>query len=193
MVIKGWDEGLQQLKNGSVATLYIPSALAYGPQDQRSIPGNSILIFDVQILDAHDVADQPKVEDKQIKEYLEKNHINATKTASGLYYVITQKGLGDNAKPGQKVTMNYTGKLLNGTTFDSNTDPKFNHVSPFTFNLGMGQVIKGWDEGVQLFNIGSKGTLFIPSALGYGEHGAGGQIPGNAVLVFDVEMVGIDK
>jgi len=106
--------------------------------------------------------------------------------------VITTKGLGPNAKPGKKVTMNYTGKLLNGKMFDSNTDPAKGHVQPFTFTLGVGQVIKGWDEGVQQLKLGSKGTLFIPSGLGYGEHGAGGDIPPNAVLVFDVEVTGID-
>jgi peptidyl-prolyl cis-trans isomerase A (cyclophilin A) len=76
--------------------------------------------------------------------------------------------------------------------FDSNTDPKFNHVTPFTFTLGQGQVIKGWDEGVALLQIGTKGTFFIPSALGYGPSGAGQQIPPDAVLVFDVELVGIE-
>ncbi len=188
-VIKGWDEGLQLLKIGSKATFYIPSPLAYGPQDQRGIPANSILVFDVEILD---LPDQSKLDDKLITEYLAKNNIKATKSASGLYYVITQKGLGENAKAGKKVTMNYTGKLLDGTTFDSNTDPKFNHIQPFSFALGQGQVIKGWDEGVQLLKLGSKGSFYIPSALGYGPNGTG-PIPANAVLIFDVEVTGIDK
>jgi len=188
-VIKGWDEGLQLLKIGSKATFYIPSPLAYGSQEQRSIPANSILVFDVEILD---MPDQNKIDDKLIQDYLAKNNINATKTPSGLYYVITQKGLGPNAKPGKKVTMNYTGKTMDGKVFDSNTDPSKGHVSPFTFSLGQGQVIKGWDEGVQLLNMGSKATFFIPSGLAYGEHGTG-PIPPNAVLIFDVEVTGIDK
>lgn len=188
-VIKGWDEGLQLLKIGSKAKLYIPSPLAYGPQDQRNIPGNSILVFEVEILD---MPDQAKVDDKIITDYLQKNNIKATKTPSGLYYVITQKGLGENAKAGKKVSMNYTGKTVDGNAFDSNVDPKFNHVTPFQFTLGQGQVIKGWDEGVQLLKLGSKGTLFIPSALAYGERGTG-PIPANAVLIFDVEVTGIDN
>lgn len=193
MVIKGWDEGLQQLKKGTRAMLYIPSTLAYGAQEQRGIPGNSILVFEVEITNVADVVDQAKVDDKLLQDYFAKNNIKATKTASGLYYVIHQKGMGANAQPGKQVTMNYTGKLLDGTPFDSNTDPKFNHVSPFVFPLGQGRVIRGWDEGVALMNLGTKATLYIPSQLGYGDRGAGAQIPPNAVLVFDVEVVGIDK
>jgi FKBP-type peptidyl-prolyl cis-trans isomerase len=188
-VIKGWDEGLQLLNVGGKATLYIPSTLAYGATERGPIPANSILIFDVEILD---LPDQDVVDDKIIKEYIAKNNIKATRTESGLYYVITQKGLGPNAKPGKKVTMNYTGKLLDGTTFDSNVDPKFSHVAPFTFQLGSGQVIKGWDEGVQLLNMGEHATFIIPSGLAYGPGGNHG-IPPNAVLLFDVELVSIDK
>ena len=204
-VIKGWDEGLLLLKKGTKATLYIPSGLAYGSQDQSPrIPANSILVFDVEILDISSPeqlkakmdqagAEQKGKEDKALQEYFTKNKIKPTKTESGLYYVMTQKGLGENAKSGNKVTMNYTGKLLDGTAFDSNTDPKFNHVQPFVFTLGQGQVIRGWDEGVQLLKLGSKATFYIPSTLGYGDRGAGGAIPPNATLVFDVEVVGIDK
>jgi len=188
-VIKGWDEGLQLLNVGGKATLYIPSTLAYVATERGPIPANSILIFDVEILD---LPDQDVVDDKIIKEYIAKNNIKATRTESGLYYVITQKGLGPNAKPGKKVTMNYTGKLLDGTTFDSNVDPKFSHVAPFTFQLGSGQVIKGWDEGVQLLNMGEHATFIIPSGLAYGPGGNHG-IPPNAVLLFDVELVSIDK
>ncbi len=193
-VIKGWDEGLLLLKKGTKATMYIPSGLAYGSVDRSpQIPANSILVFDVEVLDITTPPNQSDIDDKLLKDYFTKNNITATKTASGLYYVITQKGLGNNAMPGNKVTMNYTGKLLDGKVFDSNTDPSKGHVQPFTFNLGAGQVIKGWDEGVQLLKLGSKGTLYIPSALAYGPQGAGGAIPPNAVLIFDVEVTGIDK
>ena len=189
-VIKGWDEGLQLLKTGAKATFYIPSVLAYGSQDRSpQIPANSILVFDVEILD---LPDQSVADDKLIQEYIAKNNIKATKTQSGLYYVLTQKGLGNTAKPGNKVTMNYVGKTLDGTPFDSNTDPKFNHVQPFSFNLGQGMVIKGWDEGVQLLNMGARATLIIPSGLAYGTQGTG-PIKPNSVLVFDVEVTGIDK
>jgi FKBP-type peptidyl-prolyl cis-trans isomerase FkpA len=207
-VIKGWDEGLQLLNTGAKATFYIPSPLAYGSQDRGpQIPANSILIFDVEILKPKTEAEkkmemeqkqmeakiaagrQVAIDDKTLQLYFAKNNLHPTKTSSGLYYVITQKGMGDNAKTGKKVTMNYTGKLLDGTVFDSNIDPKFGHVQPFTFPLGQGQVIKGWDEGVQLLNMGSKATFFILSSLAYGEHGTG-PIPANAVLIFDVELTG---
>ncbi len=195
-VIKGWDEGLQLLKKGSKATFYIPSTLAYGSMERPGIPSNSILIFDVEITDIQtpvDPAMQKETDDKLIQAYLAKHEMKATKTPSGLYYVITTKGLGPNAKPGRKVTMNYTGKTLDGNVFDSNTDPAKGHVQPFSFTLGQGQVIKGWDEGVQLMNLGTKATIILPSSLGYGASGAGNAIPPNAVLLFDVEVTGIDK
>ena len=189
-VIKGWDEGLQLLKTGSKATFYIPSALAYGPNERPGLPANSILVFDVELID---VPDYSKIDDKIIKDYLTKNNIQATKTPSGLYYVITQNGFGENAKPGKKVTMNYTGQTLDGKVFDSNIDPHFGHVQPFSFTLGMGQVIRGWDEGVQLLKLGSKALFFIPSGLAYGEQGAGAGIPPKTVLSFDVELLKIDN
>lgn len=186
-VIKGWDEGLQLLKYGSKARFYIPSGLAYGLHGNQQIPANSILVFDVEIL-----ADQSELDETLIKEYISKNKLTATRTPSGLYYVMTKKGSGANATPGKKVSMNYTGKTLNGKVFDSNTDPEFKHVQPFEFNLGQGQVIKGWDEGVQLLNTGARATFLIPSGLGYGAQGAGQAIPPNAVLLFDVELVGMN-
>jgi FKBP-type peptidyl-prolyl cis-trans isomerase len=81
--------------------------------------------------------------------------------------------------------------LLNGEKFDSNVDPKFNHVQPFEFTVGIGQVIKGWDEGLQLLNKGGKAKLIIPSSLAYGSRGAGAAIPPNSPLVFDVEVTDI--
>jgi FKBP-type peptidyl-prolyl cis-trans isomerase len=196
-VIKGWDEGILLMKKGTKATLYIPSTLAYGPQEQRNIPANSVLVFDVEVLDIMDPAMkgavQKAVDDQLLQDYFAKNNLKPTKTESGLYYIITTKGLGEFAKPGNKITMNYTGRTLDGKTFDSNTDPKFNHVQPFQFTLGQGNVIQGWDEGVQLLKIGSKATFFIPSHLAYGTAGAGGAIPPNASLIFDVECVAIDK
>jgi FKBP-type peptidyl-prolyl cis-trans isomerase FkpA len=139
---------------------------------------------------------QISADEEIIKKYLVDNNITAIKTGSGLYYVITQAGSGENAKPGQEVTMNYTGKLLDGTSFDSNQDPKFGHTEPFKFQLGSGQVIKGWDEGIALLNKGAKAKLIIPSPLGYGTRAMPGNpnnekgIPANSILVFDVEMLG---
>ena len=94
-------------------------------------------------------------------------------------------GEGETASRGQVVTVHYTGWLTNGTKFDSSKDRR----DPFVFALGAGMVIKGWDEGVQGMKIGGKRTLIIPAALGYGARGAGGVIPPNATLKFDVELL----
>jgi FKBP-type peptidyl-prolyl cis-trans isomerase FkpA len=129
-------------------------------------------------------------EDAQIQAYAKAKGIGAQKTASGLYYAITTPGAGAKPNPGQMVTMNYDGTLLDGTKFDSNIDPKFNHVKPFEFPLGQGQVIPGWDEGVALFPIGSKGVLLIPSYLAYGANPRpGSPIKPNSILRFDIEVV----
>ena len=95
------------------------------------------------------------------------------------------------AKAGDTVSMNYTGKLADGTVFDSNVDPKFNHVTPFVFTLGAGQVIAGWDKGIVGMKVGDKKTLVIPPADGYGANGVPGVIPPNATLTFDVQLLGI--
>jgi FKBP-type peptidyl-prolyl cis-trans isomerase len=96
-------------------------------------------------------------------------------------------GTGDEAKPGQTVTVHYTGWLTDGTKFDSSVD----RGDPFQFSLGAGMVIKGWDQGVAGMCIGGKRKLTIPAELGYGSRGAGGVIPPNATLVFEVELLGI--
>jgi FKBP-type peptidyl-prolyl cis-trans isomerase len=106
---------------------------------------------------------------------------------SGLKYVDLQEGTGAEAKAGQTVSVHYTGWLENGTKFDSSHDRK----QPFGFSLGAGQVIRGWDEGVQGMKIGGKRKLTIPAGLGYGARGAGGVIPPNATLIFEVELLGV--
>jgi len=95
------------------------------------------------------------------------------------------------AKVGDIISMNYTGKLVDGTAFDSNVDPKFNHVEPFTFTLGVGQVIPGWDKGIVGMEVGEKKTLSIPPEDAYGANGVGEIIPPNSTLIFDVELIAI--
>lgn len=104
----------------------------------------------------------------------------------------TQKPMEQIAKNGDLLAMNYTGRLQDGTVFDSNVDPKFGHVQPFTFTLGSGQVIKGWDEGLVGMKVGEKKTLTIPPEKGYGAR-AVGSIPANSTLIFDVELLAIKK
>ena len=120
-----------------------------------------------------------------IENYLKENNIDAMKSESGLHYVITEKGNGDNAAAGDNVTVHYTGMLLNGEKFDSSLDRN----QPFSFQLGQGMVIRGWDEGITYFNKGASGTLYIPSTLGYGSSGAGGVIPPNAILIFEIQVL----
>ena len=108
-------------------------------------------------------------------------------TASGLVYEDTVVGTGATASAGQTVTVNYTGWLTNGTKFDSSKDRN----QPFSFRLGGGEVIQGWDEGVAGMKVGGTRKLTIPPQLGYGARGAGGVIPPNATLVFEVELLGV--
>jgi FKBP-type peptidyl-prolyl cis-trans isomerase len=108
-------------------------------------------------------------------------------TASGLKYWDLKKGDGAAAASGKKVKVHYTGWLTSGKKFDSSVDRK----EPFEFTLGNGEVIKGWDEGVAGMKVGGKRQLQIPPDLGYGASGAGGVIPPNSVLIFDVELLGV--
>jgi peptidylprolyl isomerase len=115
------------------------------------------------------------------------NNNQAITTESGLTYIITKEGDGAPVKAGDQVIVNYTGLLTNGTKFDSSLD----RGQPFSFAVGAGQVIKGWDEGLQKLKIGDHATLVIPPAIGYGARGAGGVIPPNATLIFIIEVVGV--
>jgi FKBP-type peptidyl-prolyl cis-trans isomerase len=129
-----------------------------------------------------------------IANYLSANNLTATTTADGLNYVITTKGTGAVPTSGQTITVNYSGFLLNsngtiGTEFDSNTDPTFGHVTPFTFVLGAGTVIPGWEEAFALLPVGTVAQLIIPPALGYGTAGSSPSIPSNSILVFNVTLV----
>ena len=107
--------------------------------------------------------------------------------ASGLKYIDAKTGTGAEAKAGQTVSVHYTGWLVNGTKFDSSVD----RGQPFQFPLGGGRVIKGWDEGVAGMKVGGVRKLIIPSELGYGSRGAGGVIPPNATLIFEVQLLGV--
>jgi len=109
------------------------------------------------------------------------------KTASGLEYIEVEAGTGTQAVAGKIVAVHYTGKLQDGKVFDSS----ISRGEPIEFPLGKGKVIKGWDEGIALMKVGGKAQLIIPPDLGYGERGAGGVIPPNATLVFDVELVDV--
>ncbi len=200
--------------DSAIVTISCDTMLKYIPPQQTQLPpwlkkGNSVKIYlkvesiksmaeyqkemqakqeEMQKEMQEKAAKQAPIDDQLIQDFLAKNNIKAQKTASGIYYVISKEGKGDLIQKGQKVTMNYTGRTLDGKMFDSNTDPAKGHVQPFNFTVGVGQVIPGWDEGVQLLKNGSKATLYIPSPLGYGPRGAGADIGPNSVLMFDVEV-----
>jgi peptidyl-prolyl cis-trans isomerase A (cyclophilin A) len=127
-------------------------------------------------------------EEKKMAAALSTYTKDAKKAPEGFYYKVSQKGTGPVPTPGQKITCHYTLRLLDGKKIDSSLDRN----DPLSFVVGQGQVIKGWDLGMLLFNKNTKAQLVIPPDLGYGANGAGGVIPPNAYLIFDVEIISID-
>lgn len=132
-------------------------------------------------------AKREQAENAAIEQQLEKLSAGFDKTDSGLRYKFIQKGDGEQAEKGKTVSVHYTGTLENGKTFDSSYPRK----KPIEFPLGKGHVIQGWDEGIALLQVGDKARFVIPPDLGYGARGAGGVIPPNAVLIFDVELMDV--
>ena len=124
---------------------------------------------------------------EQMDAELDKLAAGFDKTESGLRYQIIQKGSGAQASQGKEISVHYKGQLPDGRVFDSSYDRK----QPIDFTVGIGQVIKGWDEGLQLLQVGDKARLVIPSHLAYGSQGAGGVIPPDATLIFDVELMAV--
>ena len=173
-VIKGWDEGVATMQEGGKRKLIIPPELGYGERSAGSIPPNSTLFFDVELIE---------VMEKFVDiDFSLPGREEVTK--SGLRMIIHKEGNGEIPLPGQTVTVHYTGLLENGNQFDSSVD----RGQPFRFPLGQGRVIKGWDEAIALMSKGEKRTLIIPPQLAYGERGRP-QIPPNSTLIFEVELI----
>ncbi|MDQ3190703.1 MAG: FKBP-type peptidyl-prolyl cis-trans isomerase [Bacteroidota bacterium] len=205
-------EGLTMLSIGDSASFLVDADSFFTKNVKIEIPEfiekGSKLRFEVKVLNLQSSEDikieqearLEKVRQQEmgiLQSYLEQNNIVQSPTPKGLYYIETSKGTGKRAEKGKMVKVNYTGMLLDGTVFDTSIeqdakkanlyDPKRNY-SPLDFELGSGMVIKGWDEGISYMNVGGKATLIIPSNLAYGESGAGGIIPPNTTLVFEVEL-----
>ncbi len=164
MLIKGWDLGIPGMRVGGKRELIVPPELGYGDRAMPNIPANSTLLFEVEVVDI------PRVQTKDL--------------------VV---GDGPVAEQGDMVHVHYTGWLQDengdkGKKFDSSLD----RGQPFSFQLGAHQVIPGWDQGVEGMRVGGKRELVIPPELAYGSRGAGGVIPPDATLIFDVELKGID-
>ena len=174
-VIKGWDEGLASMKTGGKRKLIIPAHLGYGDRGAGSlIPPGATLHFDVELVDVQEAYvdtdfSLPGREDL---------------TESGLRMIVHKDGDGPRPEQGQTVNVHYTGMLENGNKFDSSHD----RGKPFTFQLGQGRVIKGWDEALALMRKGEKRTIVIPPELGYGSRSTG-KIPPNSTLIFEVELI----
>lgn len=130
-------------------------------------------------------AQSPAAVIKEQKSLMDKVAAGLDETSSGLRYKILQEGNGKKAVKGNMVSVHYKGQLLNGQVFDSSYQRK----QPIDFTIGVGQVIPGWDEGIQLLKVGDKARLVIPSELAYGSKGSGGVIPPDAILIFDIELM----
>lgn len=142
----------------------------------------TLLVLGFATCKKKNATNQAVKDDQIIRDYISANNLNATATGTGLYYVIANQGSGPQPNANSNVTVKYKGYLTNGKVFDETTN------AGATFNLS--GVIQGWQEGIPLFKKGGKGTLLIPSALGYGDKDSG-PIPANSVLIFEVELVDV--
>jgi peptidylprolyl isomerase len=166
------------MKVGGKRLLILSPELAFGPEGAGEIPPNATVIMEIELVD---VREPIKMTEVDAEDYIT--------TDSGLKYYDIVEGDGNSPTEGQMVVVHYTGWLEDGTQFDSSVD----RGEPFTFQLGAGMVIPGWDEGVATMKVGGKRQLVIPPELGYGEAGSGGVIPPGATLIFDVELLEIQS
>ena len=213
-VIRGWDLGIRAFPLGSKGTIYIPPNLAYGKRGAgQEVPPNAALQFEVEVLKilseqeydeymeelerkeqaAYEAGIKTQfVKDKKlIQEYALSNKLRTKRTDSGLSYVITKKGNGENAKIGDELEVTYEGHLLDGKPFDATKA-----TETFTFELGRRKVIKGWEDGLIHFAEGSEGILLVPSKLAYGPRAIYEEnvaVPTNSVLVFKIKVEKIKR
>ena len=176
VVFPGWDEGVSTMKVGGSRQLIIPAELALGDAGAPGVPPGASLLVEVSLISS---SAPPKMTAVDESDY--------TVTESGLKYYDLVEGTGDMPDLGQQVVVNYTGWLEDGTMFDTTTDSG----QPFTFTLGVGDVIDGWDEGLGTMRVGGIRQLVVPASLAYGDTGGGSVIPPGATLIFEVELLEI--
>jgi len=179
--ILGLREGIGLLKEGGRGTFILPSYMAFGGASSSTIPANSVMVFDVELVEIITPEKQLAIDIEIIDNYLEDNNTEAQKTDSGIHYYFEEEGDGERPDKNSSVTVKYKGYFLDGTVFDQTTGDD-------TATFPLSGVIQGWQEGIPLFKKGGKGTLLIPSALAYGTIG-NSSIPPNTVLAFDIELV----
>jgi peptidylprolyl isomerase len=175
-VFPGWEEGATGMKVGGKRLLIVPPDLGMGANGNALIPANSTLVMEIELVDNKEPRTATKVDEKDY-----------TTTDSGLKYYDMTPGTGESPKAGQTVVVHYTGWLTDGTQFDSSVD----RGEPYSFVLGTGNVIPGWDEGLLTMKVGGKRQLVIPASLAYGDQGSGSVIPPGATLIFEVELLAI--
>lgn len=204
---EGVTEALATMRKGTKATVIVPSELAFGREGRGDmVPPYTTMVYEIEVVDRTTKEEFEKQQQQQeremkqreeqsragekgnIEKYMQENNLEGAPTATGLYYIEQVKGDGPKPEAGQKVKVHYTGTLLDGSKFDSSVD----RGEPFEFQLGMGQVIKGWDEGIAMMNVGSKGLLIVPFDLAYGSRDMGARIPAYSTLVFEVELLGVE-
>jgi len=194
----GLDNCLLSAKEGDVFTAVIPSAMAFGALGvERIVPPYSPLVYECAVISTtseanfraqkEKEAEELKVKQKQaLNKYLIENKITSPPDADGIFKKIETAGNGSSPVAGDKVSVNYTGYLLDGTKFDSSIGRK-----PFDFAVATGAVIPGWDKALSTMKVGEKSIFIIPSELAYGAQGSQGVIPPNAILVFEIELLSV--
>lgn len=185
-ILPGWQEAVALMKAGGKMKIIMPSWLGFGAQGKGSIPPNATLTFDLEVVKIVDLAEEIKKLSAEFKTEMLKTYPTAVQTESGLMYVVEKKGNGTFPKVGETVEVHYTGTLVDGSKFDSSVD----RGTPFSFPLGQGRVIAGWDEGIPKASIGGKIKLLVPHWLAYRDQARPG-IPSNSHLIFDVEVLGV--
>lgn len=202
-----WVTGIPLMTAGDSAIFYVPVDTAKKYAQGQFPPfakSTDTVVYEIKLVSVESAEEMKKQQeeasakqmgedDKKLQAYFAEKGLKPNKTESGLYYIIDQEGTGALAERGKKVTVNYTGTGLSGKAFDSNVDPQFQHTEPFSFTAGVGEVIPGWDEGIQLLKKGSKARFFIPSPLAYGQRDMGPDMGANAILVFTVEVTNVEE